>query len=39
MEAMKMETSITAERDATVTRVLARIGDQFDAKDLLVELE
>ena len=39
MEAMKMETSITAERDATVKRVLARIGDQFDAKDLLVELE
>ena len=39
MEAMKMETSITAERDAIVKRVLARIGDQFDAKDLLVELE
>jgi pyruvate carboxylase len=39
MEAMKMETSITAERDATIRRVLARIGDQFDAKDLLVEFE
>ncbi len=39
MEAMKMETSITAERDATVKRVLARIGGQFDAKDLLVEFE
>ncbi len=39
MEAMKMETSITAERDATIKRVLARIGDQFDAKDLLVEFE
>jgi pyruvate carboxylase len=39
IEAMKMETSITAERDATVKRVLAKIGDQFDAKDLLVELE
>ena len=37
MEAMKMETSITAERDATVKRVLAKIGDHFDAKDLLVE--
>ena len=37
MEAMKMETSITAERDATIKRVVARIGDQFDAKDLLVE--
>ena len=39
MEAMKMETSITAERDATIKRVLARIGEQFDAKDLLVEFE
>jgi pyruvate carboxylase len=39
MEAMKMETSIKAERDATIRRVLARIGEQFDAKDLLVELE
>jgi pyruvate carboxylase len=39
MEAMKMETSITAERDATIKRVLARIGEQFDAKDLLIELE
>ena len=39
MEAMKMETSITAERDAQIKRVLAKIGDQFDAKDLLVELE
>ena len=39
MEAMKMETSIKAERDATIRRVLARIGEQFDAKDLLVEFE
>jgi len=34
-----METSIKAERDATVKRVVARIGEQFDAKDLLVEFE
>ncbi len=39
MEAMKMETSITAERDGMIKRVLARIGEQFDAKDLLVEFE
>ena len=39
MEAMKMETSITAERDGVVKRVLARIGEQFDAKDLLVEFD
>jgi len=39
MEAMKMETAIKAEQDATIKRVVARIGEQFDAKDLLVELE
>jgi len=39
MEAMKMETSIKAERAAIIKRVVARIGEQFDAKDLLVELE
>ncbi len=39
MEAMKMETSIKAERDATVKRIVARISEQFDAKDLLVEFE
>ena len=39
MEAMKMETAISAERDAKVKRVLAKIGDQYEAKDLLVELE
>ncbi len=39
MEAMKMETAITAEREATIKRVLAKIGDQFDAKDLLIEYE
>lgn len=39
MEAMKMETSIHAEQDATVKRVIATPGAQFDAKDLLIELE
>jgi pyruvate carboxylase len=39
MEAMKMETSIKAERDGTIKRVLARIGEQLDAKDLLIEYE
>jgi pyruvate carboxylase len=39
MEAMKMETSIKAERDAMIKRIVARIGEQFDAKDLLVEFE
>jgi len=36
IEAMKMETSVRAERDATVKEVVARPGQQVDAKDLLV---
>ncbi|OUI87523.1 pyruvate carboxylase [Acetobacter sp. DmW_043] len=38
VEAMKMETAITADRDATVTRVHVVSGDIIDAKDLLLEL-
>jgi pyruvate carboxylase len=36
IEAMKMETSVRAERDATISEVVARPGQQVDAKDLLV---
>ncbi|MGI9245277.1 MAG: pyruvate carboxylase [Steroidobacteraceae bacterium] len=36
LEAMKMETSVRAERDAEVTEVIARPGMQVDAKDLMV---
>ena len=39
IEAMKMETGIHAERDATVKAVHVTAGTQIDAKDLLVELE
>ena len=39
IEAMKMETGIHAERDATVKTVHATPGGQIDAKDLLIELE
>ena len=39
IEAMKMETGIAAERDATVRAVHVAPGAQIDAKDLLVELE
>ncbi len=39
IEAMKMETGIHAERDATVKAVNVQPGAQIDAKDLLVELE
>ena len=39
IEAMKMETGIHAERDATVKSVRVSPGSQIDAKDLLIELE
>jgi len=39
IEAMKMETGIHAERDATVKALHVQPGAQIDAKDLLVELE
>ncbi len=39
IEAMKMETGIHAEHDATVKAVHVQAGSQIDAKDLLVELE
>jgi len=39
IEAMKMETAIHAEAGGTVAEVLAKPGDQIDAKDLLVRLE
>jgi pyruvate carboxylase len=38
IEAMKMETSVRADRDGTVAEVLARPGEAIDAKDLLVVL-
>ena len=39
IEAMKMETAITAERDATVVKVLVAPGDRVSPKDLLLVLE
>ncbi|MEO0694117.1 MAG: biotin/lipoyl-containing protein, partial [Pseudomonadota bacterium] len=39
IEAMKMETGLHADRDATVRAVHVSPGAQIDAKDLLVELE
>jgi pyruvate carboxylase len=38
LEAMKMETAVRAESDGEVAEVLARPGQQVDAKDLLVVL-
>ena len=39
IEAMKMETGLHSERDATVKAVHVQPGGQIDAKDLLIELE
>ena len=38
IEAMKMETGLHAERDATVKALHVAAGSQIDAKDLLIEL-
>ena len=38
IEAMKMETMLTAERDATVHAVHVKPGEAVNAKDLLLEL-
>ena len=38
LEAMKMETAVRAERDATIAEVVARPGETVDAKDLLIVL-
>ena len=39
LEAMKMETAITAERDGIIKRVIAEVGMAVEAKDLLVEFQ
>ncbi|MEZ5751627.1 MAG: pyruvate carboxylase [Paracoccaceae bacterium] len=39
IEAMKMETGLHADREATVKAVHATAGAQIEAKDLLIELE
>jgi pyruvate carboxylase len=39
IEAMKMETSVRADRDGTIVEVIARPGQHVDAKDLLVVLD
>ena len=39
LEAMKMETSVYADRDGHVAEVYVKSGDQVDAKDLLLKFE
>ena len=38
IEAMKMETTVRADRDATVAEVVTHPGEPIDSKDLLVVL-
>jgi pyruvate carboxylase len=39
LEAMKMQTSVTAERDGVVKQVTVAAGTQVDAKDLVAIIE
>jgi len=39
LEAMKMETTVRAERDGSVKEVLVKPGQQVDTKDLLIVIE
>jgi pyruvate carboxylase len=39
LEAMKMETTVRAERDGVIKEILARPGQQVDTKDLLIVFE
>lgn len=39
IEAMKMETGISAEADGIIKAIHAPAGSQVDAKDLLIEFE
>ena len=39
LEAMKMETTLRAERDGVIKEILARPGQQVDTKDLLIVYE
>ncbi len=39
IEAMKMETGLHADREATIKAIHVHAGSQIDAKDLLIELE
>jgi pyruvate carboxylase len=38
LEAMKMQTTVYAHADGIINRILVQVGDQVEAKDLLVEL-
>ena len=39
IEAMKMETTITAEKSGTIKKLRVNSGDNVETKDLLFEIE
>ena len=39
IEAMKMETSVRADRDGTISEIVTKSGEAVDAKDLLFVLD
>jgi pyruvate carboxylase len=39
LEAMKMEAAICADHACTIARIVAPVGSQVEAKDLLIELQ
>jgi biotin carboxyl carrier protein len=39
LEAMKMETSVTAPRDTNISKILISPGDTVEAADLLIEFK
>jgi pyruvate carboxylase len=39
IEAMKMETTINAEKSGTIKKIYVNSGDNVETKDLLIEIE
>jgi pyruvate carboxylase len=39
IEAMKMETTINAEKSGTIKKIFVSSGDNVETKDLLIEIE
>ena len=39
IEAMKMETTINAEKSGTIKKIYVSSGDNVETKDLLIEIE
>ena len=39
IEAMKMETTISAEKSGTIKKIYLKSGDNVETKDLLIEID